>query len=173
MPGFAEVDLVSPSGNSASGEFADSLDLTDVFTGWTETRAILGKSRQAVRKLMGWDRYDTLEAVEAMNDLYRNELRWWLNLFQPSAMKKVRVGSRLPALRSAAHASGSAGSRRKPTGGRLHPIRCSGKASPGARCSTGLPWVTFLNDLTRHAFGGRCPGLNFNLKHASSTRGVA
>jgi len=44
---------------------------------------------------MGWDRYDTLEAVEAMNDLYRNELRWWLNLFQPSAMKKVRVGSRL------------------------------------------------------------------------------
>ena len=95
MPGFAEVDLVSPSGNSASGEFADSLDLTDVFTGWTETRAILGKSRQAVRKLMGWDRYDTLEAVEAMNDLYRNELRWWLNLFQPSAMKKVRVGSRL------------------------------------------------------------------------------
>jgi len=48
MPGFAEVDLVSPSGNSASGEFADSLDLTDVFIGWTETRAILGKSRQVV-----------------------------------------------------------------------------------------------------------------------------
>ena len=32
-----------------------------------------------------------------MNDLYRNELRLWLNLFQPSAklMKKVRVGSKL------------------------------------------------------------------------------
>jgi hypothetical protein len=50
-----------------------------------------------VRKLMGWDRYDTPQAVEAMNDLYRNELRLWLNLFQPSAklMKKVRVGSKL------------------------------------------------------------------------------
>jgi len=161
MPGFAEVDLVSHSGNSASGEFAYSLNLTDVYTGWTETRAILGKSRQVVldaleeiqaalpfpllginsdngsefinwhvgiwcarqevqfthsrpykkddnayieqknwthvRKLMGWDRYDTPEAVEAINALYRNELRLWLNLFQPSAklMKKVRVGSRL------------------------------------------------------------------------------
>ena len=50
-----------------------------------------------VRKLMGWDRYDTPQAVEAMNDLYRRELRLWLNLFQPSAklMKKVRVGSQL------------------------------------------------------------------------------
>ncbi|PYV27575.1 MAG: hypothetical protein DMG27_03555, partial [Acidobacteria bacterium] len=50
-----------------------------------------------VRKLMGWDRYDTPQAVEAMNDLYRHELRLWLNLFQPSAklLKKVRVGSKL------------------------------------------------------------------------------
>ncbi len=50
-----------------------------------------------VRKLMGWDHYDTAPAVEAMNDLYRNELRLWLNLFQPSAklIKKVRVGSKL------------------------------------------------------------------------------
>ena len=50
-----------------------------------------------VRKLMGWDRYDTPQAVEAMNALYRNELRLWLNLFQPSAklIKKVRVGSKL------------------------------------------------------------------------------
>ena len=32
-----------------------------------------------------------------MNALYRNELRLWLNLFQPSAklIKKVRVGSKL------------------------------------------------------------------------------
>jgi hypothetical protein len=28
-----------------------------------------------VRKLLGWDRYDTHEAVEAINHLYRNELR--------------------------------------------------------------------------------------------------
>ena len=50
-----------------------------------------------VRKLMGWERYDTAEAVEAMNDLYRHELRRWMNVFQPSVklMRKVRVGARL------------------------------------------------------------------------------
>jgi hypothetical protein len=50
-----------------------------------------------VRKLLGWDRYDSLDAVETINDLYRNELRLWLNLYQPSVklVKKTRVGSKL------------------------------------------------------------------------------
>jgi len=50
-----------------------------------------------VRKLLGWERYDTQNAVEAMNDLYRRELRLWLNLYLPSVklLKKVRVGSKL------------------------------------------------------------------------------
>jgi hypothetical protein len=50
-----------------------------------------------VRKLMGWDRYDTQEAVDAMNDLYRNELRIFMNLFIPSMklLRKERIGSRL------------------------------------------------------------------------------
>lgn len=50
-----------------------------------------------VRKIMGWDRYDTQEAVDAMNDLYRNELRLFMNLFLPSMklLRKKRVGSRL------------------------------------------------------------------------------
>jgi len=49
-----------------------------------------------VRKLMGWDRYDTAKAQEAANQLYE-ELRIFQNLFQPS-MKlrcKIRIGSRL------------------------------------------------------------------------------
>jgi len=49
-----------------------------------------------VRKLLGWDRYDTLEALQAINQLYE-ELRIFQNLFQPS-MKlstKIRKGSRL------------------------------------------------------------------------------
>jgi hypothetical protein len=49
-----------------------------------------------VRKLMGWDRYDTAKALEAANRLYE-ELRIFQNLFQPS-MKlqcKIRKGSRL------------------------------------------------------------------------------
>lgn len=50
-----------------------------------------------VRKLLGWDRYDSLQAREAINDLYRNELRLMMNLFLPSVklVRKVRVGSRL------------------------------------------------------------------------------
>jgi hypothetical protein len=160
-PGFAEIDLVSHSGNSAAGEFAQSLNLTDIHTGWTESRAILGRGQEAVRqaldeiagglpfrlqgldsdngsefvnwhlkrwcdrrqiqltrgrpykkddnahieqknwthvrKLLGWERYDSVAAVAAMNDLYRQELRWWLNLYLPSVklVKKTRVGSKL------------------------------------------------------------------------------
>ena len=47
--------------------------------------------------MFGWDRYDTLEVKELMNDLYRNELHLWQNLFQPSVKlkKKIRKGSRL------------------------------------------------------------------------------
>ena len=160
-PGFTEVDLVSHSGNSASGEFAHTLNVTDIHTTWTESRAVLGRGEQAVqralnqiagvlpfplrgvdsdngsefinwhlqrwcqqkgiqltrgrpykkddnahieqknwthvRKLLGWERYDTHESVEAINDLYDRELRLWLNLFLPSVklVKKVRVGSKV------------------------------------------------------------------------------
>ncbi|MGH8509965.1 MAG: hypothetical protein ACREU8_00835, partial [Gammaproteobacteria bacterium] len=160
-PGFTEVDLVSHSGNSASGEFAHTLNVTDIHTTWTESRAVLGRGEEAVqralnaiagrlpfalrgvdsdngsefinwhlkgwceqndiqltrgrpykkddnahveqknwthvRKLLGWERYDTPEAVEAINGLYRHELRLWLNLFLPSVklVRKVRVGSKV------------------------------------------------------------------------------
>ncbi len=50
-----------------------------------------------VRKLVGYLRYDTVEAVAAMNDLYRQDLRVFMNVFVPSMklIKKERVGSRL------------------------------------------------------------------------------
>lgn len=49
-----------------------------------------------VRKLIGWDRYETPEAIHALNDLYANELRLYMNLFQPSVklIRTVRKGSR-------------------------------------------------------------------------------
>jgi len=46
-----------------------------------------------VRKIIGWDRYDTPEAVRAMNDLYAHELRLYMNLFQPS-VKLIRLERR-------------------------------------------------------------------------------
>ncbi|MFH1260141.1 MAG: integrase [Elusimicrobiota bacterium] len=50
-----------------------------------------------VRKIMGWDRYDTHTAVDAMNNLYKNELRLFMNLFMPSMklLDKKRIGSKV------------------------------------------------------------------------------
>jgi hypothetical protein len=50
-----------------------------------------------VRKLIGYDRYDTQTAVDAMNDLYRNEWRLFCNLYLPSVKlaKKIRIGARI------------------------------------------------------------------------------
>jgi hypothetical protein len=161
VPGFTEIDLVSHSGDSASGDFCYSLNLTDIHTGWTEARAVRGKGQEGVRqaleairqalpfplrgidsdngsefinqhlfrycrsraiqftrgrpykkddnahieqknwtpvrRLLGYVRYDTEAAREAINDLYRNELRLFQNVFLPSVKleKKERIGSRL------------------------------------------------------------------------------
>jgi hypothetical protein len=49
-----------------------------------------------VRKIFGWKRLDAA-ALDAMNDVYRNELRLLLNYFLPSVRlrEKHRVGSRV------------------------------------------------------------------------------
>lgn len=160
-PGFTEVDLVSHSGPNASGEFIHSMNITDIQTGWVETRALMGKGQTGVtdalddiqkllpftlkgldsdngsefinyhlagyceqrniqftrgrpymkndnahieqknwthvRKVFGWDRYDTFDVQKAMNDLYTNELSLMMNLFQASVklIEKTRIGSKV------------------------------------------------------------------------------
>ena len=160
-PGFTETDLVSHSGNSESGEFIHSLNVTDIHTTWVEGRAVMGKGQAGVlsamqqieqalpfkllgidsdngsefinyhlkafcdqkkiqftrgrpykkddnahieqknwthvRKIFGYLRYDSQHALNAMNDLYCNELRLLQNLFLPSMklISKLRVGSKL------------------------------------------------------------------------------
>jgi len=44
-PGFVEVDLVAHDGGSSSGEYCHTLDVTDVCTGWTETRAVKNRAQ--------------------------------------------------------------------------------------------------------------------------------
>jgi hypothetical protein len=161
QPGFTEVDLVSHAGSSASGDCCHSLNLTDIHTTWVETRAVLGKGQEGVRRtmeavrqalpfkllgidsdngsefinahlyrycqalgiqftrgrpykkddnahieqknwthvrrLLGYQRYDSPAALEALNALYEQELRLFQNLFLPSVKlrQKVRVGSKL------------------------------------------------------------------------------
>lgn len=43
-PGHFEVDLVHHCGVSASGEYVHTLQMVDVATGWSECRAVLGRS---------------------------------------------------------------------------------------------------------------------------------
>jgi hypothetical protein len=48
QPGYTEIDLVSHSGDRADGEFIHTLTVTDIHTGWTESRAVMGKSQAHV-----------------------------------------------------------------------------------------------------------------------------
>lgn len=45
VPGFVEIDLVGHEGGSPRGEYCQTLDVTDVATGWTETRAVRNKAQ--------------------------------------------------------------------------------------------------------------------------------
>ena len=47
-PGFIEIDLVEHSGGVARGIYAQTLDATDVLTGWTETICVENKSQVRV-----------------------------------------------------------------------------------------------------------------------------
>lgn len=55
------------------------------------------KNNTHVRQILGYVRYDTPEAVEAINGLYTHELRLFQNYFQPSVklIKKIRIGSKV------------------------------------------------------------------------------
>lgn len=47
-PGHLEVDLVHHAGGTAAGEYAHTLQLVDVATGWSERVAVLGRSQRAM-----------------------------------------------------------------------------------------------------------------------------
>ncbi len=159
-PGHAQLDTVAHDGGIATGEYAFSLALSDVCTGWTERRAVqnraarwieaaledirqvvpfplrhvhpdngsefinhnllrycqrqgiqLSRSRagrkndncwveqknfDTVRKLVGYGRYSSEQALEALNQLYRVQ-GLLQNYVLPSQklLEKKRVGSKL------------------------------------------------------------------------------
>lgn len=47
-PGFCELDTVAHCGSSAAGEFANTLDVTDILTSWTEQEVFLGKAEKRI-----------------------------------------------------------------------------------------------------------------------------
>ena len=162
-PGFIEADTVAHCGSSVSGQFAYTLNVVDIATGWTEQRALWGKGKKGVfealksirkalpfkvlgfdcdnggellnymlleyftyqknpvqytrsreyrkndnahieeknwthvRQFIGYQRFDRIETVDLLNDLYLNEWRLYLNFFLPSfkLIDKKRDGSRI------------------------------------------------------------------------------
>lgn len=48
VPGFVEIDLVGHEGGNPAGEFASTLTVTDIATGWTENRAVPNKAQKWV-----------------------------------------------------------------------------------------------------------------------------
>jgi hypothetical protein len=47
-PGFFEADTVAHCGNSMASDFVHSLTFTDIYSGWTENRAVWGRGSQGV-----------------------------------------------------------------------------------------------------------------------------
>lgn len=47
-PGFVEIDLVSHDGGNPAGQFAFTLTVTDIATGWTENRSVPSKAAKHV-----------------------------------------------------------------------------------------------------------------------------
>ena len=48
VPGYVEVDLVAHCGTTTAGEYINTLDVTDIFSGWTETQAVINKAQKHV-----------------------------------------------------------------------------------------------------------------------------
>jgi len=47
-PGYTECDLVAHCGASVAGQYINTLDMTDINTQWTETRAVINKAQKHV-----------------------------------------------------------------------------------------------------------------------------
>ena len=162
-PGFIEADTVAHCGTSVSGQFAYTLNVVDIATGWTEQRALWGKGKAGVfeaiksirkalpfkvlgfdcdnggellnymlleyftnkkrpvqytrsreykkndnshieqknwthvRQFIGYQRFDNIETVSILNDLYQTQWRFYLNFFIPSfkLIEKKRDGSKI------------------------------------------------------------------------------
>jgi hypothetical protein len=159
-PGYVEIDLVGHEGGVSRGDFAQTLDVTDICSGWTDLQAVKNKAQvwvfealqaiidrlpftvlgvasdngsefindylidycsqkqitfcrsrpthkndnchveqknySVVRRAVGYQRYDTAEQLELLNELYRL-WRLQVNFFQPhmKLQSKFREASRI------------------------------------------------------------------------------
>jgi hypothetical protein len=57
-PGFIESDTVAHCGSDIAGDYANSITMTDLFSGWTENRAVWKKHADVVKKQIQKIEYD-------------------------------------------------------------------------------------------------------------------
>lgn len=82
IPGFVEIDLVAHDGGCAAGDFCQTLDVTDIATGWTETWPVRNKAQrhvfealQTIRRRLPF----ALLGIDSDNggEFINNQLRRW------------------------------------------------------------------------------------------------
>ena len=97
-PGFVEIDLVGHDGGNISGDYIQTLDVTDVCTGWTETQAVKNKAQvwvfaalKQIRKCLPFKLLgiDSDNGSEFINDqLYRYCLKEEITFTRARAYRK-------------------------------------------------------------------------------------
>jgi hypothetical protein len=95
-PGHFEVDLVHHCGDSASGEYASTLQMIDIATGWSERVAVLGRSylvmKDAFRRIVARLPFSILEIHPDNGSEFLNHhmVRFWGDLVQGVKLSRSR-----------------------------------------------------------------------------------
>lgn len=95
-PGRFETDLVYHSGPNASGEFVYTLQMIDVATGWSERRALLGRSylvmEQAFRYFLARLPFPVLEIHSDNGSEFLNHhlIHFWREIVQGVTLSRSR-----------------------------------------------------------------------------------
>ena len=95
-PGHFEVDLVHHCGLSASGDYAHTLQMIDIATGWSERVAMLGRSylvmEDAFRRILLRLPFQVLEAHPDNGSEFFNHhmLRFWGEIVQGVQLSRSR-----------------------------------------------------------------------------------
>jgi hypothetical protein len=96
VPGTFEVDLVHHSGPSTAGEYMCTLQLIDVATGWSERRAVLGRSfivmEAAFRHILARLPFPVVEIHPDNGSEFFNHhmLRFWGEIVQGVKLSRSR-----------------------------------------------------------------------------------
>jgi hypothetical protein len=95
-PGHFEVDLVHHCGSTASGDYAHTLQMVDVATGWSERVAVLGRSQLVMedgfRRVLARLPFPVLEIHPDNGSEFFNHhlLRFWGELVQGVTLSRSR-----------------------------------------------------------------------------------